>query len=151
MLYSTIQLDKASFYGPINTEDDELSTTSTLKTMKTIGNDKVIDPYNRDPLTGSLNMSEKRKIATLLDRWEEPDRHNTGLVSCLYVFASHKLSHPLTRLFRMNKFRSRQFYDSGMLLILLRMTIRSPTHLDRHIHENHALSPLRKSTAGFVR
>ena len=78
-------------------EDDELSAASTLKTWKTIGNDKVVDFDNRDPLTGSLKNSEKRKIAMLLDRWEEPDRQSHGSVShkC-YDFEPvfEKVAHP---------------------------------------------------------
>jgi hypothetical protein len=35
-------------------------------------NARVIDPYDRNPLTGFLNSTQKRRIMQLLGAWEEP-------------------------------------------------------------------------------
>jgi hypothetical protein len=59
-------------------EEDENSFPSTSRGGSL---DKIIDPNNRDPLTGSLLESEKIKLYSLVDRWEEPDRNLSGSVS----------------------------------------------------------------------
>jgi hypothetical protein len=40
----------------------------------------LIDPSNRNPLTGSLMPSEKMKLVQLLERWEEPERESVARV-----------------------------------------------------------------------
>lgn len=54
-------------------EDDASFSRSTVA-ANTRESSKLIDTYNRDPLTGSLRFSEKIKMMELLDRWEEPER-----------------------------------------------------------------------------
>jgi hypothetical protein len=55
-------------------DDDDASTNQSARSLGT--NEKVIDTSKRDPLTGSLNYSEKVKLMQLLDQWEEPDRRD---------------------------------------------------------------------------
>jgi hypothetical protein len=50
--------------------------------------EKVMDPENRNPLTGSLTASETNKLHQLLDEWEEPavlnsDQENVSISSVL--------------------------------------------------------------------
>jgi hypothetical protein len=42
--------------------------------------ENVIDLTKRHPLTGSLNFSEKLKLMSLLEQWEEPIRRQEGNV-----------------------------------------------------------------------
>lgn len=67
-----------SLHFDLSEADEDESTsgaTPRKESMADIGPDNVIDMNNRDPLTGSLNRSEKLKIMQLLERWEEPDRY----------------------------------------------------------------------------
>jgi hypothetical protein len=71
--------------------DDEDSTTGDSDRRESV--EKVIDTTNRDPLTGSLNSSERLKIMQLLERWEEPDRYfNHQNVSSIKVSLCCKIS-----------------------------------------------------------
>jgi len=63
------------------TEDDDDNTAKTLKSAGT--SERVIDTTKRNPLTGSLEFSEKIKLMTLLEQWEEPERHDEGRVSLI--------------------------------------------------------------------
>jgi hypothetical protein len=42
--------------------------------------ENVIDLTKRHPLTGSLNFSERLKLMSLLEQWEEPVRRQEGKV-----------------------------------------------------------------------
>jgi len=59
----------------ISPDDDSTAGTAQRRESVDIGADHVIDMTNRDPLTGSLNRSEKLKIMQLLERWEEPNKY----------------------------------------------------------------------------
>jgi hypothetical protein len=59
-------------------EEDE---NSLLSTSQGGSLSKIIDPNKTDPLTGSLLETEKIKLYSLVDIWEEPDRNLTGSVS----------------------------------------------------------------------
>jgi hypothetical protein len=41
--------------------------------------DKVIDPSDVDPYTGSLSSTQKQRICDLLGQWEEPSRESTSM------------------------------------------------------------------------
>jgi hypothetical protein len=41
--------------------------------------DKVIDPTDVDPYTGSLSSTQKQRICDLLGQWEEPSRQSTSM------------------------------------------------------------------------
>ena len=56
--------------------------------------DQVIDTNRRHPLTGSLEFSEKMKLMSLLEQWEEPDRrderHNNEMATISAVLRFRK-------------------------------------------------------------
>ena len=69
------------------TDDDNL-TFSRAKSMRS-GSDherseidemeKVIDPDDVDPYTGSLSVHQKQRICDLLGQWEEPQRRQNSM------------------------------------------------------------------------
>ena len=73
-------LDPADFHddnldGLLNRmQDDTTSGAYTAYNSRETEqiNDRVIDPDDRHPLTGSLSASQKMKIVQLLGAWEEP-------------------------------------------------------------------------------
>ena len=60
----------AQLQGIANTmsEDDDDNITAADDRSE-----RVIQMDNRDPLTGSLHISEKMKLMQILGRWEDPD------------------------------------------------------------------------------
>lgn len=91
-------LDSLNF--DLSTEGDEEESTAGTGLSRRgsvaadIGAEPVIDMNNRDPLTGSLDRSEKLKIMQLLERWEEPDRfYHHGRVSVARFIAYLRTCH----------------------------------------------------------
>ena len=71
--------------------------------------DKVVDPTDIDPYTGSLSSFQKQRIGDLLGQWEEPTRQTSSMadVSSCYMCWLRDLafSHPTTNCFVSSCFR----------------------------------------------
>jgi hypothetical protein len=73
-----------------HTEDDNLTfsrgkSIRSSQEMDTFDEmDKVVDPTDIDPYTGSLSSFQKQRICDLLGQWEEPTRQSSSMadVSC---------------------------------------------------------------------
>eukprot|EP00977_Amphora_coffeiformis_P012336 scaffold3043_cov180-Amphora_coffeaeformis.AAC.28 len=69
--------ENAAMHGLVfndSNEDDEATNMSGSRYFDT--STRSMDPAKRDPLTGTLQMSEKMQIMQLLEQWEEPVQHD---------------------------------------------------------------------------
>lgn len=77
--------NKETLHG-LNFADDDADDNTVMSPRSRRSEhtaEKVIDTDAVDPLTGSLNTSEKIKLTQLLERWEEPNRsRNAVRTSC---------------------------------------------------------------------
>ena len=70
--------ENAAIHGlsfTVSNEDEE-NTTVVSKSHNLGSSMRSIDPSQRDPLTGTLQYSERLRIMQLLEQWEEPVRND---------------------------------------------------------------------------